>query len=209
MRRAWTIFAATSAILLALQFAYMEWRERSLEPLSVPIDLSHTGRYSFDVGGFHSSEYHPELSLDLPYRLEGLNHFADNSYNEIWSSAPPPRVHIEVRDRSGRLVINETSNLTRDDGWIATFGLGTNEVELYKFAKFRARMMGSYRVSLEVLRGNPHSQRYRPRFQIAAIKAYALLGVVFVFLFLLVAVFVTAIVLGIVHVLHARDKARA
>lgn len=208
MRRAWKIFSVVAVVLIALQLAYMKWRERSLEPLSEIVDLSRTGQYSFDVSGFHASRYHPEIRLQLPFTLEDASHFNDDEYAEIWHG-PAPRVHIVVRDREGRVVLDETSDLTRHDDWTATYGLGGNEVELYKLLPFEPRMLRSYRVSLDVLRGNERARIYQPRFEIATIKAYLLMVATFGLMLLLLGLAVVALILLAVQVRRARRARRA
>lgn len=203
MRRAWRIFGVVAVVLIGLQLAYLKWRERSLEPLSESVDLSRTGQYSFDVSGFHASRYHPEFRLQLPFTLDDTSHFADGEYAEIWHG-PAPRVRIVVRDREGRVVLDETSDLTRHDDWTATYALGGNEVELSKLMPFEPRMLRTYRVSLDVLRGNERARIYQPRFEIATIKAYVLLVATFGLMLLLLGLAVVAVVLLVVQILRKR-----
>lgn len=104
-----------------------------------------------------------------------------------------------MRDSDSRVVLNDTSALTRTGGWIITGTHGVTSIEMYKFAQFDARMFGTYRVKLTVVRGSNAAATFEPLFQIAAIKAYALLGVVFGFFALVIALVAAAIMIGLVQ----------
>ncbi|HVS01118.1 MAG TPA: hypothetical protein VMW27_31160 [Thermoanaerobaculia bacterium] len=197
-RRLWTIYVVTSMVLIAVDVVYLNWREHSLEPLSVPVDLSRPGRYMFSASGFHDSLYHPEFSLELPFRTDFANWFPSQDYIELWAGTPP-LIEIEVTDRAGNVLFHDTSKLTRAEGWTVT---GTDDVtwiELYKFEEFRGRMFDSYRARLAVLRGSDQAATYRPMFKIAAVKAYALLLPVLSFIALVAVVLVTGIAFAIAH----------
>lgn len=203
MKKAWTIFAVVSVLLIALQVTYATWREYSLEPLSEAIDLSRPGRYRFGVRAVHASSYHPEFRLRMPFVFSNVQHFEDADLKELWGGTPP-RVHIRVEDSRGTVVLTDVSDLTRHDGWIATYGLGSNEVELYKFVEFKGRWFGSYRVVLEVLRGSPNAQAQAPRFEVATVKAYALLGVTLGLLLLIALIAIGASLLMFVSLVRRR-----
>lgn len=178
--RAWGLFAVIAGLLLGSSWAYVAWREHSLEPLSVPVDLSKEGAYSFDVRWTHRSRYHPELRLQLPSVGD----------TEDWFGDSPPEVRIEVFD-GGRRVLVEQSKLTGSDGWGVTRDVATSEVELYKPVDFEGRTLGSYSVSLTVVKGSPAASGYRPRFELSTNKGYVLLGPV-VGLLVLIALLVGA-----------------
>lgn len=206
-RRIWLLFAIMSIGMLGGDLAYLNWRERSLEPLSAPIDLARPGTYTFDVSGFHSSSYHPEFRLLLPFETDIHNWFPDDGYRQLWADSPP-EVRIAVFDEDERRVLQEESTLTRSNGWIVTGALRQSEVEVYKFAEFTGRMFGAYRVSLTVVRGSPLAASYRPHFEIAAIKAYALLPSILSFMTLVATVLMVAVVIGIAHFRsHRRRRA--
>lgn len=161
MLRAWTIFGVVAVVLIALQLAHNARLKRSLEPLSVNVDLSRTGQYSFDVSGFRSSDYQPEIWLQLPFTLEDELRYRDDEYTEIWHG-PAPRVRIVIRDREGRVLLDETGDLTRHGGW---FAVGVNRVKLSN-TWFEPGLSRSCRVSLEVLRGNEKARNYQPELKI-------------------------------------------
>lgn len=96
--------------------------------------------------------------------------------------------------------------MTRAQGWVVTGSPGASEVEFYKFAELSGRMFASYQVALTVFRGSPSAASYRPRFEIAAIKAHAFLPSVFAFLALVVGIVMTAIVIGILQSLSHRRR---
>jgi hypothetical protein len=201
--RVWVVFLLVGLLLVAADVAYLAWRERSLEPLSAPIDLTRPGTYVFNVRGFHASPYHSEFRLQLPFATDEQPWFPDDGYQQLWSGSPP-RVRVEIRDGAGQTLLLEESALTRSDEWIVTGALGASEVEVYKFSEFDACMVCSYRVSLQVLSGSPAAASYQPHFEIAAVKAYALLPAVMGFVFLVVLLVLSAIVIAIVQRVRAR-----
>lgn len=207
-RRRWLIYLATSVVVLAADFAYLNWREQSLEPLSASVDLSRPGTYTFIASGFHNSRYHPAFGLAIPFRTDFMNWFPSQDYSELWAGTPP-EIELEIQDRSGFTVLKEMSALTRTDEWIVTGTGGVTWVEIYKFAEFEAEMFRSYRVRLAVLRGSAQATTYRPTFRIAAIKSYALLPATLGFLALVVIVLVAGVFLAVTHFLgHRRWKRR-
>lgn len=203
--RVWLIFTIVATTVLVADYAYVRWRERSLEPLSVPIDLTRSATYSFEARGFHGSRYHPEFALHLPFATDAANWFSDDSYRELWSGSPPI-VQIDVHDRSGRRVLSDRGPITRTNGWIVTGSPASPFVEVYKFAEFDARIFESYRVRLTVVRGSPVAARYQTRFEIAAIKAYALLPAELGFVALIAAVVITAFVIAVVQLIVVRRR---
>ena len=205
--RVWGTFLLVSAIVVGADFAYVQWRGRSLEPLSVPVDLTKSGSYTFDVAGFHASRYHPEFWLDISSETD-IYGFSEDTHQKLWHENPPT-VRIEVLDRRGRRVLLDEGALTRSNGWIVTGSPGATEVELYKFAEFASDMFGRYRVNLTVLTGSPAAASYQPRFEISAIKAYALLPSVFGFLALVAAVVGTAIVIALIQMVSTRRRGKA
>ena len=206
--RVWAVFLLLGLLLVAADVAYLKWRERSLEPLSAPIDLTRPGTYVFDVGGFHASRYHPEFRLQLPFATDEQPWFPDDGYDQLWSTSPP-RVRIEIRAGTGKPVLLEETALTRSDGWIVTGALGGSEVEVYKFSEFDACMVCSYRVSLQVLSGSPAAASYQSHFEIAAIKAYALLPAVFGSVLLVALLVLSAIGIAIVQRVSAARSPRS
>lgn len=205
-RRLWRFYVVTSVALLAMDVAYLTWRDHSLEPLSEPVDLSRPGRYTFTASGFHLSDYHPEFGLELPFKTDLLHWFPSQDLVELWAGTPP-LIEVEVTDRAGNVVLHEKGELTSREGWSVTGPSGETWVELYKVKEFRGRMFGSYRVSLTVLRGSEQAATYRPMFKIATVKAYVLLLPTLVFMALLAVVLVTGIAFAIAHlVAHLRWK---
>lgn len=207
-RKAWLVFAAISILSIGTHLAYLEWRERSLEPLSASIDLTQPGSYTFAVKGFHASEYHPEFNLQLPFPTDIHNWFSDDGYRQLWGDSPP-KVHIDVVDQDGHTVLRETSTLTRRDDWIVTGSPPAPWVEVYKLSEFEAKMFGSYTVTLTVVTGSPDAARYLPRFEVAAVQAYALLPATLGFILLLVGLALSAVVIGVVQFVNARRSRRA
>lgn len=205
MKRIWWSFSLVSIVLIGVDFGYLQWRERSLEPLSERIDLSRTGSYEFVIHGFHASNYHPEFRLQLPFKTDVHNWFRDDGYEQLWSGNPPS-VRIEIRDRSGKRVFLNESSLTRDGGWTVTGAINASEVELYSSTRFPAEMFGSYRVTLDVIRGSPRAAVYATTFEVATVKAYVLLGPVLLFLALCVGVGSAAVAIGLLHLVVVRRR---
>jgi len=203
--RTWLLFAAVSVVLLGVDFAYLKWRERSLEPLSAPIDLTRPGSYTFVAKGFHASRYHPEFNLQLRFHTDVYSWFADDGYAQLWGNSPP-QIRIEVHDQNGKTVLQETSALTRSEGWIVTGSPPAPWVEVYKFSEFTAQMFGTYRVDFTVLRGSPNAASHQPRFEIAAIKGYAFLPASLGFVLLVVSLAIAAVVIFVVQLVGARRR---
>jgi len=205
-RRLWRFYVVTSVVLIAMDVAYLTWRDHSLEPLSEPVDLSCPGRYTFTASGFHSSNYHPEFGLELPFKTDLLSWFPSQDLVELWAGTPP-LIEVQVTDRSGNVVLHDKSELTRTEGWSVTGAHNETRVEIYKVEEFRGRMFGSYRVSLTVLRGSEQAATYQPIFKISTIKAYALVLDMLVFFILIAVVLVTGIAFAIAHLVgHLRWK---
>jgi hypothetical protein len=198
MRRIWLWFVAVAVVLIGANLAFLRWRERSLEPLSAPVDLSRPSAYTFVACGFHTSTYYPSFSLELPFRPDLRDWFPEADYRRLWDALPPV-VRITVHDARGHLVLSEESALTRSDQWIVTGAPGTSYVEIYKFARFDGRLFERYRVTLRVLRGSPAAASFQPRFAIRTTKAYELLPAVLGFFLLLALLVIAAIVIGVVQ----------
>ncbi|SRR6266436_6208087 len=194
-RRIWIAFLISAASLIAVDVVYLKWRERSLEPLRVPVDLSRPGKYNFHASGFHASSYHPSFRLQLPFKTDVEWNFG-HEYQRIWGETAP-EIALEIRDRSGQRVLMEQSSLTRTAGWVVTGGLRASVVEMYKLTQYEAGMFGSYSVSLHVLRGSANSSRLNPNLTVSAIKAYALLPSAVGFVALLLLVGFIAIGIGV------------
>jgi hypothetical protein len=204
-RRIWLVYVVASVVVVSLDFAYLSWREHSLEPLAVPVDLSKPGRYTFTASGFHTSRYHPSFSLQIPFKTDLSSWFPSEDYRELWGGSPPT-VEIEVRDGKGEIVLNDRSALTRAEGWNVTGTPGVSTIEIYKFAQFNGRMFGSYQIGLSVLRGSSPAASYQSVFQVAAIKAYALLGATLIFLALLAVVLLSGLALAVGHFVSYRQR---
>lgn len=48
------MYFIVAVVLIATDVSYMNWRGRSLEPLSSPIDLTRPRVYTYMVRGFHA-----------------------------------------------------------------------------------------------------------------------------------------------------------
>jgi hypothetical protein len=207
MRRIWLTFSAFAVLLLGADWCYLQWRERSLEPLSEPIDLARTGSYTFEAHGFHASTYHPEFRLQLPFKTDIDNWFPDDRYQQLWDG-DPPSVKITVVDAEGRRVFHDESALTRADGWTVTGAIGMSEVELYKSTGYSGEMFGTYVVTLDVVRGSRRAASYQPTFEVATMKTYALLGPALLFLILATIIMAIGVALAIVHLFVWRRRKR-
>lgn len=205
MKRIWWSFSLVSIVLIGVGFGYLQWRERSLEPLSERVDLSRTGSYEFVAHGFHASDYHPEFRLQVPFKTDVHSWFSDDGYEQLWSGTPPS-VRIEIRDRSGKRVFLNESTLTRNGGWTVTGAINASEVELYSSTGFPAKMLGSYHVTVDIVRGSPRAAVYATMFRVATVKAYVLLGPTLLFLALCVALTSAAVALGLLHVVVVRRR---
>jgi hypothetical protein len=78
-RRIWIAYLIAAVSLAALHVAYLNWRERSLEPLNTAVDLSKPGKYEFHASGFHASPYHPSFVLQLPFKTDIDWNFGPNT----------------------------------------------------------------------------------------------------------------------------------
>jgi len=206
--RLWLVFAALAIATLGSDFAYLKWRERSHQPLGVPIDLTRPGTYTFHLHGLAASPYIPQIQLQLPFKPDAYNWFPDDGYRQLWADSPP-EIGIEVLDAEGRRVLSERGTLTRSDGWIVTGSVGSSVVGVYKLSKINGRPFDSYRVSLTVFRGSPKAATYRPWFQISEVPVTALLPSVLGFYALIAAIVLTAMILGLLHLLSSRRKGLA
>lgn len=208
MKKAWLILGITAAVVLSADFAYLQWRERSIEPLTSPVDLTRPGSYTWEAGGFHSSPYHPEFRLTLPFPAPEDWDWGED-FERIWGGTPP-EIAIEVQDSDGRRLLYERSQVTPAEDWIVTGGFGDTTVEVYKLTELTPALFSSCRVTLQVLRGSPSAVPSRVEFNIAAIRAYALLPASLGFFALCVLFGLAALVLGIVHlVAYRRGRQRA
>jgi hypothetical protein len=197
---AWLILGITAVVVLGTDLLYLRWRERSLQPLVVPMDLSRPGTYTFDVGGFHSSSYHPEFMLHLDFPPTADWDWGAR-FERIWGERPP-EVVLDVFDSKGRRVLHEEGPVTDENKWTVTGSVGTPDVEVYKFAEFTPRMFSTYRVTLRVVSGSRRAAAYQPRFRIATVMAYQLLPSTFIFLILAAGFIASAVILAIAESVH-------
>jgi hypothetical protein len=201
---AWLILAITAVVVLGTDLLYLRWRERSLQPLVTPIDLTRPGAYSFEVGGFHSSRYHPEFMLHLDFPAPADWDWGQR-FERIWGESAP-EVVLDVFDSEGRRVLHEAGAVTRDNEWIVTGSPGFPAVEVYKFAEFTPRMFSTYRVSLRVVNGSRRAAAYQPRFRIATVMAYQLLPSTLIFLILVAGFIASAVILAIAQAVHRSSR---
>jgi hypothetical protein len=200
--RVWLWFAIVSIIALGADLGYMKWREHSLEPLTVPIDLTKPGRYAFSPSGFHASAYFPAFRLQLHEPPDVEWNFGP-AYEKLWGPAPP-EVLIRVEDRAGHQILQERSSLTPSDGWIITGSPSQTTIEVYKFALFTAEMFASYRITLHVLVGSAQASSLHPEFAVKTAKSYELLPVTCGFLGLVLLVVLTGAILLIIQFVRSR-----
>ena len=204
-RKAWTIFAVVGSVALGLDYGYVQWRASSLEPLTADIDLTQPRTYQWNVRGFHSSKYHPEFRLFLPLAPLAGSEWG-TQFDRLWGNSPP-EIDLQIRRPNGKVVLVERGKVTGDNGWIVTGGPGSSTVQVYKFAEFKPRIFSSYRVRLRIIQGSPMAAGYRPQFNVAVIKSYALVPSVTGFLLLVVAFITTALILGSLQwIAHVDDR---
>ncbi|MBL8114646.1 MAG: hypothetical protein JNK60_17330 [Acidobacteria bacterium] len=198
--RAWRILGFLALVILGSDFAYLTWREQSLEPVAEDIDLTRPATYSWEFGGLHASTCFPAFRLEL-------SKGASTDLDRIWGGSPPA-VEIAVDTTAGRRLFYERSSLTRENGWIVTYGGDSPLVEVYKLVNLRAGMLESGRVTLRVLQGSEAASSYSPQFAIAADKTYALLAPSLGFAVLVIAFALAALVLAVKYPVRPRRGIR-
>lgn len=172
-RGAWISYVAVFGTLIGLSIGYGVWRESTLEPFTATIDLSRVKRHTFRVSGFFPSDYHFGLRVKLP---DGVTPDAfwsfDDQDTKIWGPNPPI-LDVEVVNAAGSTVLRERSAIAENEGWTFSGGIHGSLVEIYKFREFRGRLLGSYTVSVTVVRPS-QTVRHGEVF-LSVVKAYVLL----------------------------------
>ncbi len=185
-------------MLLGADVANYRWRECSIEPLSVPVDLSRPGRYETSAGGFDNSEYLPAFRLQLPVSSPKDWNWG-RQYKRIWGDSPP-EVLIEVLSGDGSRLLVNRSLLTRESGWIVTGELGARTIEIYKPLRLTPAMFGSLQANVTVLQGSESASAYASRFVIQDTNRYALMGPAFLFVLSVLMLALAAVVLAVVQI---------
>lgn len=192
---------------------YGLWRERTLEPITMPISLDRLGVLRRSVGflRFYHSRYHPgfHIALAVPTDEEWWRE-GDRSA-KIWTTGPPD-VEIVVRDSDGSIILRERGPISEAHGWIVTGGgrAGETEVAIYKLTEFTGSPFKRYDVAVRVMKSTSSPSARSAHFYISAIKSYALLPNAIV-TFLLVAAFAvsTPIVVSVRHIRRRRRRSTA
>lgn len=166
-------YFSTFAALTLLSVAYGLWRETTLEPFTATIDLTRAKRHTFRVAGFFPSNYHFGIRVHMPAGVTPEQFwFAKDQDVQIWG-ANPPIIEIEVVDNAGETVLRERSAVTESEGWIFSGAVQGSLVQIYKFREFRGRLLGSYTVSITVVR--PSQTVRQGEAFLSVVKAYVLL----------------------------------
>src|SRR3954453_16268832 len=90
--RRWRTFSIVALVAIASDFAYMQWREHSLEPLTMSIDLSRPGRYTLQPWGFHASNYYASFRLRIEEPPDVSWDFGPR-YEKVWGENRAGSVH--------------------------------------------------------------------------------------------------------------------
>jgi hypothetical protein len=176
--RFWWWYVGVFVCLIAASVMYGVWRERTLEPLAMPIafDQPGVGRRSVGFLRFHSSRYHPAFHIALSAPTDDKWWREGDQSLEIWSD-DSPHVEIEIRNDDGLTILRESGRLSEANGWVVTGGgrPGETGVAIYKLTEFTGSPFSTYEVTVRVVKGTSLHSANPVTFYISAIRAYALL----------------------------------